>query len=280
MSCEDPLRSHINPRQTELRAITFWRFLALMALSGLSATLFRFVPAHAGQSEGSTLKAPFRVVDEKGRTILSVEASDRVVHHSHPFTEKVMRTEVFTGYRLRLFNPAGGNVVEMAAEVDANRRPLTSLTVRAVDGNPFARLTVGGTQADLSVYHPRGRGTQVATLGGGDSGYLNLDGLGGPGGLSARAYAAGGGLLRITDGAGGCGVELGAGRPKSGASIPGTFVLCDDKSPAEVMLQGRPERALTLLDRRSKKSLTLQALPAGGRMTVYDRAGKSRSYQR
>jgi hypothetical protein len=46
------------------------------------------------------------------------------------------------------------------------------------------------------------------------------------------------------------------------------------------MLQGRPERALTLLDRRSKKSLTLQALPAGGRMTVYDRAGKSRSYQR
>lgn len=280
MSSEDHLRFHMSRKQTELRAIAFWRFLALIALFGLTATLFRYVPAHAGQSEGSTLKAPFRVVDEQGRTILSVEASDRVVHQRHPFTEKVMRTEVFAGFRLRLFNPAGANVVEMAAEVDANRRPLTSLTVRAVDGNPFARLTVAETQADLSVYHPRGRGTEVATLGGGDHGYLNLDGVGGPGGLAARAYTAGGGLLRITDGAGGCGVELGAGRPTSGSSIPGTFVLCDDKSPAEVTLQGRPERALTLLDRRSKKSVTLQALPAGGRVTVYDRAGKSRSFQR
>jgi hypothetical protein len=126
------------------------RSVILLAILGIVAgsTLVAVRPAQT-EGTGHTVKAPFRVVDEKGQLILEVKA--------HDYYFKGERRE----HQLVLSNPFGRDVVSLST----GPGPIPTGCVRVGTTGNSAMLSGGGKSSDVSVSGGPSGGHIVITSG-------------------------------------------------------------------------------------------------------------------
>jgi len=159
------------------RQVALWRGITLvLIIGGLVMSLSRVGQAGGGKpkSAGTVLKAPFRVVDERGRTLLFVD--------SHVVTDDGAKVTV---PRLRLFGVHGKAAVELEAMWGGG-----SLQINDRRGEATAGLAMGSDGSGLFVNDDL-RSCQLTLTGYG----LNIDNKGGKGGVSLWVEPKGGSFV-------------------------------------------------------------------------------------
>lgn len=159
------------------RQIAFWRGATLFLIVGsFAASILQMGQAKAEKSKnlGTVFKAPFRIVDERGRTLVFVD--------THVVTDEGVKVIV---PRMRLFGIHGKPAVELEAMYEGG-----SLGINNRQGRDTAGLAMGYTGPGLYMSNDLHPGNLALTN---DS--LTFSGKGNEGSASLSFQSAGGSLV-------------------------------------------------------------------------------------
>lgn len=159
------------------RQIAFWRGATLVLIFGyfaLSITQMGQAKVEKPKNVGTVLKAPFRIVDERDRTLLFVD--------THVVTDEGVKVIV---PRLRLFGIHGKPAVELEAMYEGG-----SLGINDRQGKDTAGLAMGYTGSGLYMSNDLQPGNLSLTNNG-----LTFSGKGNEGSASLSFQPRGGSLV-------------------------------------------------------------------------------------
>lgn len=174
------------------RQLRRWRLAALCGVAAAMTAVPLTAMAQRRQSRGATFRAPFTVVEERGRPLLRVDTERTTTKVGPPGVagSGVMRA---TGPHLKLFTPGGGPGLDLSAEATHAEYPGAhyqwdeaggQVRVHGEGGKRVAELRAERDSAELKFYTAAGRRpvSLQGTTGGGslllyntqDDGYVDL----------------------------------------------------------------------------------------------------------